>query len=80
MAVIDAKSRATALTKPLNQNVGSAIHIVDADNMDQQLQGRVVGLRIRGLNSVQNDYKELPKIEFEKIRVTANINVKFLLK
>jgi uncharacterized protein len=79
-AIIDARARATALTKPLNQTVSSAIHIVDADNVSQQLQGRVAGIQIRGNASLQDDYKELPKIEFEKIRVTANINAKFILK
>jgi uncharacterized protein len=79
-AIVDAKERAIALTKPLNQTVGSAIHIVDADNVSQQLQGKVAGIRIRGNNSFSDGYNELPKIEFEKIKVTANINVKFVLK
>ena len=79
-AIIDAKERAVALTKPLNQNVGSAIHIVDAENINQQLQGRVAGIQIRGLSSLQDNFGELPKIEFEKIKITANINATFILK
>jgi len=79
-AIADAKTRAVALTKPLNQTVGSAIHIVDTDNIGQQLQGRVAGIQIRGATTIQSDYKELSKIEFEKIKVTANINAKFILK
>ena len=81
-AMIDAKERAIALTKPLNQTIGFAIHIIDTDNnLSQQLQGRVAGIQIRGLNSIQSDgYKEMPKIEFEKIKITANINAKFILK
>jgi uncharacterized protein YggE len=79
-AIVDAKKRAVALTNPLNQNVGSAIHIIDGDNVSQQLQGRVAGIQIRGNSSFLNNDKELPKIEFEKIKVTANINVKFVLK
>ena len=81
-AIIDAKERAIALTKPLNQTIGFAIHIIDTDNnLSQQLQGRVAGIQIRGLNSIQSDgYKEMPKIEFEKIKITANINAKFILK
>lgn len=79
-AIVDAKERAIALTKPLNQTVGSAIHIADADNIGQQLQGRVAGIQIRGISSFNGSYKELPKIEFEKIKVIANINVKFILK
>ena len=79
-AIANAKARAIALTKPLNQIVGPAIHIADAENYNQQLQGRVAGIQIRGAATIQNDYKELPKIDFEKINVTANINAKFLLK
>lgn len=80
-AIADAKERAIALTKPLNQTIGVAIHIVDTDNISQQLQGRVAGIQIRGITSIQNDgYNNLPKIEFEKIKVTASINAKFILK
>lgn len=80
-AIVDAKERAIALTKPLNQTIGLAIHIVDTDNnISQQLQGRVAGIKIRGFSSFGNSEKELPKIEFEKIKVTASINAKFILK
>jgi uncharacterized protein YggE len=80
MAILDAKERAVSLTKPLNQVVGSAIHITDADNVvSQQLQGRVGGIQIRGISSFSNNKNELPKIEFEKIKVTASINAKFIL-
>lgn len=41
-AILDAKDRAIALAKPLNQTVGLAINIIDTDNnISQQLQGRV---------------------------------------
>src|SRR5215204_1145864 len=74
-AILDAKERAIALTKPLNQIVGSAINIVDTDNnISQQLQGRVAGIQIRGISSIQSyGYMDLPKIEFEKIKVIAGI-------
>ena len=79
-AISDAKSRAIALTKSLNQSVGQAIHISDIENFNQPLQGRAAGIQIRGLAAIQNDYKDLPKIEFEKIKVSANISAKFILK
>lgn len=81
-AIVDAIERAAALTKPLNQTIGPAINIVDTDNnISQQLQGRVAGIQIRGISSIQNGgYKDMPKIEFEKIKVAANINAKFILK
>ena len=79
-AIANAKKKAEALTKPLNQVVGQAIHISENENNSQQLQGRVAGITIRGMSTVKSDYRELPKIEFEKIRVVANINVKFILR
>ncbi len=79
-AIIDAKARAIALAIPLSQSVGSAIYIADTDNVNQQLQGRLAGIQIRGISSIQNDKQELPKIEFEKIKVTASINAKFILR
>lgn len=80
-AITNAKARATALTKPLNQTVGQAIYIADVENYNGQAQGRIAGVVIRGAASVQNDANlNLPNIDFEKIKVTANINAKFILK
>ena len=79
-AIYDAKLRAIALTKSLNQSVGLAIHIVDAENINQQLQGRMAGIQIRGISTFKSGYDDLPKIEFEKIKIVSNINVKFILK
>lgn len=78
-AILDAKETALALTKPLNQALGSAIHIADAENTTRQLQGQVAGIRIRGISS---NFKsgDLPKIDFEKIKVSASVNVVFILK
>jgi uncharacterized protein YggE len=80
-AIIDAKERADAMTKPLNQTVGAVIHIVDIDNtVSQQLQGRVGGIQIRGINSSFSNKEEMPKIEFEKIKVTGTVTAKFILR
>src|SRR5690606_26046203 len=70
-AIENAKARAVALTKPLNQTVGTAIHIADTENFNQQLQGRTAGVVIRGATTIQNGYQNQPKIDFEKIKVTA---------
>jgi len=79
-AILDAKERAVSLTKPLSQEVGAAIHIVDSDNYVQQLQGRAAGIIVRGAMSPEKkDMDELPKIDFEKIKISATINVKFIL-
>ena len=78
-AIVDAKERAILLTQPLNQSVGLAIYIADTENISQQLQGSVAGIQIRGFSSL-NNRDELPKIEFEKIKVAANISAKFILR
>lgn len=82
-AVENARVRAFALVKPLQQNIGSAIQISDNEPyyINQQLQGRVAGITLRGDNSTQEiSNANIPKIEFEKIKITANIQVKFILK
>jgi len=82
-AVENARTRALAIVKPLQQNIGSAIQISDNEPyyMNQQLQGRVAGITLRGNSSLQEvSMANIPKIEFEKINVTANIQVKFILK
>ena len=80
-AVENAKARAIALIKPLNQNLGTAIYIAEGEsNNTGLLQGRAAGIMIRGYSTTANFADELPKIDFEKILVTQNVNVKFILK
>ena len=79
-AISDAKTRAIALTKSIGQTVGLAIHIVDVANNNEQIQGRARALQIRGIASNKSSGYDIPKIEFEKIKIESNINVKFVLK
>ena len=81
-AVENARARAVALTHPLNQILGPAIHILDNEiyNTSNQSSGRLDEVVVVGYSSKYKANKELPKIEFEKIKVAANINVKFILK
>lgn len=77
-AIENAKSRATALTKPLNQLVGLAIHISDNENFyANRMQQQDVGI---AYSMSTNNTEELPQIDFEKIRIVSNINAKFILK
>lgn len=80
-AVENANARALALTKPLNQTVGAAINIVDdSQNTFGGVPGSAarVNIRARGISTEQYIMGE--KIDFEKIKVTTNVNVKFVLK
>ena len=81
-AVDNARTRAVALSKPLNQTIGAAIHIEDKEvySISDQLQGRVSGITVIGYGIKSINEQELPNIEFEKIKVATNINVKFILK
>ena len=81
-AIGNAKARAIALTKPLNQTLGAAIHIVDneAYNVNNTFQGSLQEVVVTGYGVDKKMKQQLPNIEFEKIKVAANINVKFILK
>jgi uncharacterized protein len=80
-AMTHARNRAVALTKPINQTVGIALHIEDNDlnTTNGMLQGRLAGVVVQGYGT--DPFKsKLPKIEFEKIKVSSNVTVKFVLK
>jgi uncharacterized protein YggE len=81
-AIIAAKGKASSMTKPLNQVVGRAIFITDiGQGYETQLQGRAPGILIRGYSSTNSSAKyEPPKIEFQKIKISADVNVKFVLE
>ncbi len=81
-AVENARARAVALTRPLDQTVGPAIHIADNEiyNTSDQLSGRLAGVVVMGYGAKKQSGTELPKIEFEKIKVATNITVRFILK
>jgi uncharacterized protein YggE len=80
-AVENAKTRAMALTKSLNQTVGAAIYIADSDvGNSNMLTGRVAGVVVTGYGISRNKQPDLPNIQFEKIQVNTNVNVKFILK
>lgn len=80
-AIDNAHKKAIALTSPLSQAPGNAIHITDNEtNFDNLLQGKIAGVQIRGYSSSDKQKYEPPKIEFEKIQVSATVSVKFILK
>ncbi len=82
-AILNARSQAHAMVQPLNQTVGSAIHIADNENVNYNgglLQGNLMEIKSKGYNFQDKiGGSELPDIEFNKIRIAASINVKFIL-
>lgn len=81
-AMADARKRASALTQPLGQSAGAAIHIteVNTEPLNNQYRNRLAEVVIRGYGTTGNDKKELAQIDFEKIKISASIDAKFVLK
>ena len=81
-AIEKAKNQAIAMTKPLNQKVGNAIFISDFNSeVLRGLAGSASGIRIRGANSISAKKEYVPAdIEFEKIKIETELNVKFKLE
>ncbi|MDE1193506.1 MAG: SIMPL domain-containing protein [Arachidicoccus sp.] len=75
-AIANAKTIAEALAKPLGQEVGKAIQIIDANNSTPTYTPQV-RLYAMAKADVAN---QTPQIDFQKIKITASENVKFLLK
>ncbi len=79
-AVKNAYSKAVALTRPLSQEVGRALYISDNNSgYDYRLQNASYGLMMSRKSMAESDYVA-PNIDFEKIRITSTVDVKFVLK
>jgi len=75
-AIIKAKKQAEAMLKPLNQNLGKAIHISDLNNSNYY--PRNSEMQMRGLMSknAEADFEPID-IEFKKIKIQSALTVKF---
>lgn len=79
-AILNAKNRAQALLTPLNQSVGTAIHVSDQNAPQMvplQYQGQLAGVIVSGYGYGKYKAEEPPKIDFKKIKVNAMVQVKF---
>jgi len=76
-AIENAKLRAIALTKPLQQGIGPAIFISDNEVYPIRPLAREAKLN---LYEASDSAQALPQIDFEKIEVSSNVNAKFILK
>lgn len=79
-SVKNAFDKARALTLPIGAFVGAPLHIVDYSNdADGGIQpaGQI---RIRGMAMADAIQETQPQIDFEKIRISMSVNVKFMLK
>ena len=77
-AVKKAKRKAEALTQPLGQKVGMAIHIVDNSQPYYPRYKTSRGLSLYAESAAVQDQEPLD-IDFDMIRVESTVNVKFQL-
>ncbi|MGD1843028.1 MAG: SIMPL domain-containing protein [Thermonemataceae bacterium] len=80
-AVLKAKQKATQMVAPLNQKIGKAIFISDSYTLNKQLQVQTAGIAIRGNSSLYGARSSEPlMIEFDKLKFSAKVNIKFVLE
>lgn len=80
-AMKNALEIAQSYTQPLHQKIGPALFIGNYNSVIQSLSGRISGVKIRGnvsLNEYEKAYTE--PIQFEKIKISSSIAVKFALE
>jgi uncharacterized protein YggE len=75
-AILNARQKAIALTKPVGATLGLLLHVADYSGSDSGLaDGQII--RVRGMASMAQQEEELPQINFEKIKVSISIQAKF---
>ncbi|MCR4032211.1 MULTISPECIES: SIMPL domain-containing protein [Flavobacterium] len=83
-AILNAKQTAESFTKPLNQKVGNSIQISNFEDISQKLYGRAAGLVVNTAYGVKRYESEStpsePAIEFEKIKISSSVQVRFLIE
>lgn len=77
-AVKKAKRKADALTSPLNQTVGKAIHILDTSTPYYPRYNQAPRLEMRAM-AVDKAESEPLDIDFEQIKVETSVTIKFAL-
>ena len=77
-AVKKAKQKADALTRPLGQKVGSAIHIQDTSSPYYPRYNQAPRMELKTMAMDMESAQPLD-IDFEKIKVETTVEVKFAL-
>ena len=77
-AIVKAKKKAEALTTPLGQKVGAAIHIMDTSTPYYARYNQAPRMEMKTMAMDMAEAEPLD-IDFEKIKVETSVNVKFEL-
>lgn len=82
MAISRAKQAANSMLSPLGHKAGALLYVSDSTNPDGMLQGRAAGVRIRGIatQGYRKDEYKSPEIEFEKIKIVAEVQAIFKIE
>ena len=83
-AIKSAKEKASALAKAIKQDIGRAIYINEFNHnigVYRTLQDKTGRIKIRGASGLKSKTEDTePDIEFDKIKLTYKIKVRFELK
>jgi len=82
-AILNAKQTAESFAKPLIQKVGNAIQISNFETISNQYDGQLNKIVIVGYGTKSNGNRipnEENNIEFEKIKISSSVQIKFLLE
>ena len=80
-AVENARRTALRLTSAIGQNIGPAIYIGDMDPTDILTADRTVRFNFTTTKSSGADkYQNVPKIEFDRIKISTTLSVKFIIR
>ncbi|MFT4071372.1 MAG: SIMPL domain-containing protein [Dysgonamonadaceae bacterium] len=85
-AIKAAKEKADMLAVAINQNIGKALYIQEADNLNplltaNNIKGKLSGINVKiGNFSSDSGSDSASDIEFEKIKIVSSILVRFELK
>ncbi|WJS94833.1 SIMPL domain-containing protein [Flavobacterium johnsoniae] len=80
-AILNAKKTAESFTKPLNQKVGTALQITNNESISpsRAMMNEVVVVGY-GKSKSSNDNNIEPSVEFEKIKISSFVQVRFLIE
>ena len=82
-AILKAKQNAERMISSLNQKIGKAIYSSDleTESIASQLQGKAVGVQIRGYSNLYGtSANEDIVVDFEKMKFSSKVNVKFIIE
>jgi len=79
-AIADARTTATLLSNSINQKIGQAIHIYEENGIPKSRLAVPAQVIITGYGMRKAKEELSPVIQFEKIKVSSEVTVKFVLR